>query len=81
MTESQQTKRGWFSTWRERRQIRRQEVLESRLPRHEHGSEFGGYDRHSAYGHSAYGHSGPVIYSVGGGFGGDGGCGDGGGGC
>jgi hypothetical protein len=79
MTESQQTKRGWFSTWREQRRIRRQQVLESRLPRHEHGSEFGGYDDRSAYRHSAYGHSGPAIY----GFGGDGGgCGgDGGGGC
>jgi hypothetical protein len=74
MTQPQQSERGWFSTWREQRRIRRQQLSESRLPRHEDGSEFGRHDGGSAYGHSA-------IYGMGG-FGGDGGCGgDGGGGC
>jgi hypothetical protein len=73
MTESQQSKRGWFGTWREQRRARRQELFESRLARHEGGSEFGRA--------SAYQHSGPVTYGVGGGFDGGGCGGDGGGGC
>jgi hypothetical protein len=78
MTESQQPKRGWFSTWREHRRAQRQLALESRLFRDEHAREYGPYD-----GTSAYQHAGPLTYWAGGGWDGGGGCGggDGGGGC
>ena len=80
MTESQQSKRGWFSGWREQREAKRQQVRERKHFEHERASEPGGtYSRVGAYQHA-----GPApffgSFGGGGGDGGGGGCGDGGGG-
>jgi len=77
MTDSQQSQRGWFSTWREHRDAKRRQVLEGEQVDAEHASETGGWMRRS----SGYGHGAGFFGS---GFGGDGGgCGGdgGGGGC
>jgi hypothetical protein len=78
MTESQQSKRGWFGGWREQRAAKRQQVRERKYFEHEQAGEPGGSYR----GLSAYQHHGPAPFfgSFGGGDGGGGGCGDGGGG-
>lgn len=78
MTESQQSKRGWFSSWREHRRAKRQQFIERDLRKHERET-----DGRGMYGSSSpYQHSGPITYGSAGGFGdGGGGCGDGGGGC
>ncbi len=78
MTESQQSKRGWFSSLREHRRAKRQQFIERDLRRHERET-----DGRGMYGSSSpYQHSGPITYGSAGGFGdGGGGCGDGGGGC
>lgn len=78
MTQPQQPKRGWFSTWREHRRVQRQLALESQSFHDEKAGEYGGM-----YGSaSPYHHSGPIVYGSGSGWDG-GGCGggDGGGGC
>jgi len=80
MTESQQSKRGWFAGWREQRDAKRQEAFERARFDDEHDSEHGTLRRSSAFRH---GGGGPAWFG-GGGFGGDGGgCGGdgGGGGC
>jgi len=77
MTESQQSKRGWFSDWREHRRALRQQFLEAQLHQHHQAGEAGMYGSSSPYQHS-----GPVTYGSAAGFGGDGGgCGGDGGGC
>lgn len=78
MTESQQSKRGWFSTWREHRRTKRQQFIESDLHAHEQAREPRGIHRRS----SGYENSATAAFF--GGYGGDGGgCGGdgGGGGC
>jgi len=84
MTESQQSKRGWFSNWRELRRARRRQYGESEL--HQHHRAEDAADRYASA--STHGHRGPIIYGSAAGFGGDGGgfgggCGGdgGGGGC
>ena len=89
MTESRQSKRGWFEAWREQRRAGHRERLEhqehlERLERADFDSERagpGGMFRRS----SAYQHGGPAPFfgGFGGGDGGGGGCGGdgGGGGC
>jgi hypothetical protein len=83
MTESQQSKQGWFSSWREHRRAKRQELIERQLVELEQEPERVGVSRRSrarerAGTASFFGGSGGGF----GGFGGDGGgCGgDGGGG-
>ncbi len=88
MTESRQSKRGWFEAWREQRRAGHRERLEhqehlERLERTNFESERAGrpggmFRRSSAYQH---GGSAPFFGGYGGGDGGGGGCGgDGGGG-
>ena len=81
MTESQQSKRGWFRGWREQRAVKRQEAFESARFHAEHDSEHGILRRYSTYGQGG----GGAGWFGGGGYGGDGGgCGGGdggGGGC
>lgn len=80
MSESQQSQRGWLSSWRERRAAKRQERVERARFDDAHDSEPGGGRRHG----SANQHTGAAMWFGGGGYGGDGGgCGggDGGGGC
>ena len=81
MTESQQSQRGWFSSWREQRAAKRQEAVERARFDREHDSEHGGPYRRRG---RASQHSGAAMWFGSGGFGGDGGgggCGgDGGGG-
>ncbi len=77
MTESQQSKRGWFRIWRKHRHARRQHFIERDFHEHEKAIQGRGmYDSSSPYQHS-----GPITYWSAGGYGdGGGGCGDGGGG-
>ena len=82
MTESQQSQRGWFGSWREQRRAKRQARIERATFRRQQAGAAGGRHRDS----SAYGHLGAATYFGGsGGYGGDGGggCGGdgGGGGC
>ncbi len=62
MTESQQSQRGWFSSWREHRRARRQQALESQMFEREKAGEHGGL-----YGSSStYPHAGRLFYGTGG---------------
>ncbi len=75
MTETQQSQRVWFSSWREHRRAKHQQLIERERFAHERAGEPGGIFRRS----SAYQQSGPVRYWTG--FGGDGDGDGGGGGC
>lgn len=78
MTDSRQSRQGWFRAWREHRRAVAQERCERALSEHGRAGE-GVLGRRS----SAYQHSGPSAFfgGFGGGDGGGGGCGgDGGGG-
>jgi hypothetical protein len=75
MTESQQSKRGWFRIWRKHRRARRQQFIERDFHKHEKAIRSQGrrmYDRSSPYQRS-----GPITSWSAGDYGdGGGGCGE-----